>query len=110
MRNDQLVKLMDYMNRRFAREKTPTIKDLRKTAHEMSLKRGVRLPKGELLRQVNEKLEYVRKEARNLIEVEGPKQALQKMMTTWNINPIIQTNVETFMGKMTTNWKGSSMG
>ena len=42
--------------------------------------------------------------------MEGPKQALQKMMTTWNINLIIQTNVETFLGKTTTRWNGLSTG
>ena len=57
-RNGQLVKLMDYMNRRFAQKKTSTIKELRKTAHEMGLKRAFDFfPKDELLRQVNEKLE-----------------------------------------------------
>ena len=95
MRKDQLVELIESeTSLKFARlENTSTIKNIRKTARDMGLTGVARLPKGELMRRMDEKLEKARREAGTYFEVDGPKQALKKALTTRHFNPLIQADV-----------------
>ena len=101
MRKNQLVELIETnTTRKFKRvEKTPTIKELHKTARDMGMRKIARLTKGELMRRLDEKLEEIRREEGIYFEVEGPKQALKGALTTWHFNPLIQVDVETFLEK-----------
>lgn len=104
MRKNQLVDLIESKtNRRFVRkEKTPTAKELRKIVREMGLVGVSHLPKSEILKRVDEKLVKVRKEEETYFEVQETRRALQKAMTTCKFNPLIQTDVQTFLEKTTT--------
>ena len=70
-------------------------------AREMGVVGISQFSKTEMLKRVEEKLEEVRRKDDIYFEVEEPKRALRKAMTTWKFNPLIQTDVQTFQEKTT---------
>lgn len=99
MRKDQLVDLIESKTKRkFERkEKIPTVKEFRKMAKELGLVGISRLSKDKMMNRIEEKLERVRRDKENYFEVKCPKKALRGTMTTWNFNPLVQTDIQTFL-------------